>query len=205
MNHVHQDPACQSYLSKNCPSIRNLNKPHFLFSELNRIAKEKVLLFHFLKKYINVRVLTLDISFVQCYDNDRLFKLVVSSLAPKLRELCLLGSSDDSISGMSSRRYRYVISRCSFNLEKLTIYNDASGDFIDDIKSVKLPIAEETLSGLKELVLDHCWSKEKLPNWNWVWKSCSNVERLELRTCGADKIHDMAARIRTCLPKQYSN
>ncbi|KAG0195602.1 hypothetical protein BGX33_002927, partial [Mortierella sp. NVP41] len=87
---------------------------------------------------------------------------------------------------------------------KLTIYNDADGDFVDDIKSVKLPIAETTLSGLKELLPDHCWIKEEFSNWNWVWKNCSNVEGLELRTCGYDQIHDMAARIRTCLPKVNS-
>ncbi|KAF8924649.1 hypothetical protein BGZ47_003777, partial [Haplosporangium gracile] len=102
---------------------------------------------------------------------------------------------------MSSRWYLYVISRCSFKLEKLIIYNDADGYFVDDIESVKLPIADAKLSGLKELVLDHCLIKEELSSWNWVWESCSNVERLELRTCGYDQIHDMAARIRTCLPR----
>ncbi|KAF8925557.1 hypothetical protein BGZ47_003198, partial [Haplosporangium gracile] len=97
----------------------------------------------------------------------------------------------------------------ALNLERNSFGDDGAQALAEVLKTnltvtVELPIAEATLSGLKELVLDHCWIKEKLSSWNWVWKSCSNVERLELRMCGYDNIHDMAAYIRTCLPNVNS-
>ncbi|KAF9312829.1 hypothetical protein BG003_005865, partial [Podila horticola] len=102
---------------------------------------------------------------------------------------------------MSSRWYLYFISRCSSKLEKLTIYNDPLPGHIGDIVSEKLPIVDVKFLGLKELVLDHCWSKDELSMWDWFWRGCCNVERLELRTWRADLTHDMAARIRVYLPK----
>ncbi|KAF9324139.1 hypothetical protein BG006_000825 [Podila minutissima] len=158
---------------------------------------------YFLKQCVNVRTLALDIVF----PNElfyRVFKDIADNLAPNLRELSLKGPCDGSFFGTSSRWYLYFISRCSSNLEKLTIYSDPIPGYIADVGADLLPIADVKFPGLKELVLDHCWSKDELPMWDWFWKSCGNVERLELKTCRTDLTYDLAARIRTYLPKVNS-
>ncbi|KAG0013505.1 hypothetical protein BGZ82_002114, partial [Podila clonocystis] len=158
---------------------------------------------HFLQQCVNVRTLTLDVIFPseQFY---RVCEIISESLAPNLRELSLHGPRNGSCFGMNSRWYLYIISRCSSKLEKLTIYNDPLPGYNGDYVSDKLPIAEVTFLGLKELVLDHCWNKDELSMWDWFWRGCCNVERLELRTWKADLTHDLAARIRLYLPKVNS-
>ncbi|KFH70214.1 hypothetical protein MVEG_03065 [Podila verticillata NRRL 6337] len=155
---------------------------------------------YFLKQCVNVRVVTLNVDFPseQFY---RVCKTIANSLASNLKELSLQGPRNDSCFGMSSKWYLYIIPRCLSKLEKLTIYNDPlpgdNGDFVSE----KPPIAEVKFLGLKELVLDHCWSKDELSMWDWLWRGCCNVERLELRTWSADLTYDLAARIRLYLPK----
>lgn len=61
---------------------------------------------------------------------------------------------------MSSRWFLYVISRCSFKLEKLAIKSAPLVDLVDDTETfLKLPIPDTNLSGLNELVLDYSWTR----------------------------------------------
>ncbi|KAF9374167.1 hypothetical protein CPC16_001445, partial [Podila verticillata] len=158
---------------------------------------------HFLKQCVNIRALSLDV----VYPSDQFYRvceIIANNLLPNLRELSLQGPRNGSCFGMNSRWYLYIVSRCSSKLEKLTIYNDPLPGYNDDFISDKFPIAEVKFLGLKELVLDHCWSKDELPMWDWFWRGCCNVERLELRTWRAELIHDLANRIRLYLPKVNS-
>lgn len=195
-----------SSLSKYGPWIRNLDNPQYFFDLLKptkTMPGGKQLLPHFLKHCVEARMLTLNIDggkhdYFYCFH-----KVVADSLAPNLRELYLRGL-DCSSFWMSSRWFLYVISRCSFKLEKLTIHRAPLADLVGDSESVMLPIAEAELSGLKELVLKDCWGNGELSSWNWFWKSCSNVERLELRNRFSVGMHKMAARMIVYLPKVNS-
>ncbi|KAK3805440.1 MAG: hypothetical protein J3R72DRAFT_428652 [Linnemannia gamsii] len=188
------------------PWIRNLDNPQFIFYALKHTTtmhNVQQYLLYFLNQCVNVRTLDLDIMFP-----SELFcqvcMIIANSLAPNLRELSLRGPRNESFFGVSSRWYLYMISRCSFKLEKLTIYNDPHAGYIGDTASTKLPIVEVTFPGLKELIIDHCWSKDELPMWEWFWRGCANVERLELRACRILLANDLAVRIRDYLPKANS-
>ncbi|KAK3807528.1 MAG: hypothetical protein JOS17DRAFT_797097 [Linnemannia elongata] len=198
--------SCRPSLWRFAPWIRNLDNPQFIFYALKHTTTmDNVLefLYHFLKQCTNVGMLTLDIV-VPSEVFYQVCMIIADSLAPNLRELSLLGPRNGSCFGMSSRWYLYMISRCSIKLEKLTIYNDPYPGYIGDIVSNTLPIVEVTFPGLKELILDHCWSKDELSMWEWFWRGCGNVERLELRACRVNLAHDLAGRIRIWLPKVNS-
>lgn len=196
----------QSSLSKHGPLIRYLANPQDIFCTSKRtianISKQE-LLFHFVKHCVNVRTLVVSILFDPESLSYPQYKIIADSLAPNLQELFLQGNYTGSF-GMNSIWYLYIISRCSSRLQKLTIYNKARQGFVGGIGQDKLPVAVTKLDGLKELVLDYCWNKDELASWDWFWRCCGNVERLELRTWHRNVTLDLAARIRAYLPKVNS-
>ncbi|KAG0355624.1 hypothetical protein BGZ54_001066 [Gamsiella multidivaricata] len=158
---------------------------------------QKELLSHFLKHCVGVRVLSLNIDWDERDRFNCLHKVVADSIAPNLRELRLCVSSS---SIMDSRWCLYIMSQCSSRLEKLVIRNAEKSYYLGHIDPDRLPVATGTLCGLKELVLDHCWYKEDASSWDWFWRSCGNVERLELGKWSRLLMDDMEARIRDYLP-----
>ncbi|KAF9131845.1 hypothetical protein BGW39_001233 [Mortierella sp. 14UC] len=83
---------------------------------------------------------------------------------------------------MNSIWYLYIISRCSSQLQKLTIYNKARQGYVGGIDPDKLPIAVTTLDGLKELVLDYYWNKDELSR---GWKFIRTDATLDRLSCEA--------------------
>lgn len=196
----------QSSLLKYGPFIKHIENPQDLFHGWkldSAMPSENELLSHFVKYCVNIQQLTLDI----CHQSDeshRIIKGIAGYLAPHLRGLSMrCWFSHKS----GEELYLHIISRCSPKLEKLEIYDRSRPVLFGDVNlkaSEKGAISDIALSGLKELVLDQSYSTGDLSSWDCFWKSCGNVERLELRSLRHEMTDHMVSRIRDYLPKLNS-
>ncbi|KAK3829378.1 MAG: hypothetical protein J3Q66DRAFT_395573 [Benniella sp.] len=142
---------------------------------------------------IQIQYLTLT---VEDLKSDDILRAMSEAVVPIVRHLCIGHSSRRK--HMEAWRLKYLLSRCSNVLEKLTLdvkisYSNSKWDEQEEDPT--------TWPQLKELNMNRCFNRSKPTRfWSWLWGRCTHVERLAVGEVDWKVIQSLANNMRTQMP-----